>query len=100
MFAGTLSPQPMDSRTDGVLTSLARIDSNRGRGTWKSTGPSQIEFGPLALTRARCAPGSLHDQIVRQWGNIRSYVMRDGHLFLAVKIDGGIYEFAPAGRSN
>jgi hypothetical protein len=37
---------------------------------------------------------------VRQWGNIRSYVMRDGHLFLAVKIDGGIYEFAPAGRSN
>jgi hypothetical protein len=35
-----------------------------------------------------------------QWGNIRSYVMRDGHLFLAVKIDGGIYEFAPAGRSN
>lgn len=64
MFAGTLSPQPMDSRTDGVLTSLARIDSNRGRGTWKSTGPRQIEFGPLALTRARCAPGSLHDQIV------------------------------------
>jgi heat shock protein HslJ len=80
---------------DGALS--ARIDCNRGRGTWKSAGPSQITFGPLALTRAQCAPGSLHDQIVKQWGNIRSYVIRNGHLFLALMADGGIYEFAPAG---
>ena len=77
----------------GRLT--ARIDCNRGRGTWKSTGSSQIAFGPLALTRARCPPGSLHDQIVKQWGNIRSYVIRDGHLFLALMADGGIYELEP-----
>jgi heat shock protein HslJ len=73
----------------------ARIDCNRGRGTWKSAGESQIEFGPMALTRALCPPGSLHDQIVKQWGNIRSYVIRNGHLFLALKADGGIYEFEP-----
>jgi heat shock protein HslJ len=78
---------------DGVLA--ARFDCNSGRGTWKSSGPSQIAFGPLTLTRKQCAPGSLHDQIVRQWGNIRSYVMRDGRLFLALLADGGIYEFAP-----
>lgn len=83
---------------DGALS--ARIDCNRGRGAWKSDGPSQITFGPLALTRAQCAPGSLHDQIVKQWGNIRSYVIRDGHLFLALKIDGGIYEFAPTGQGK
>lgn len=77
----------------GQLT--ARIDCNRGRGTWKSSGASQIEFGPLALTRAQCPPGSLHDQIVKQWGNIRSYVVRDGHLFLALIADGGVYEFEP-----
>jgi heat shock protein HslJ len=82
----------------GQLT--ARIDCNRGRGTWKSAGSSQIEFGPLALTRAQCPPGSLHDQIVKQWGNIRSYVIRDGHLFLALMADGGIYEFEPVGRSK
>ena len=41
----------------------ARVDCNRGRGTWKSTG-SQLELGPLALTRAKCPEGSLHDQIV------------------------------------
>jgi hypothetical protein len=37
----------------------------------------------------------MHDQIVRQWGNIRSYVIRDGHLFLALKMDSGIYELEP-----
>ena len=77
----------------GNLT--ARIDCNRGRGSWKSGGPGQVELGPLALTRALCAPGSLHDQIVKQFGNIRSYVVKDGHLFLSLMADGGIYEFEP-----
>jgi heat shock protein HslJ len=80
----------------GRLT--ARIDCNRGRSTWKSAGPSQIAFGPLLITRALCSPGSMHDQIVRQWGHIRSYVVRDGHLFLALMADGGIYEFEPIAR--
>ena len=39
----------------GQLT--ARIDCNRGRGTWTSTGPNQLQFGPMALTRAQCPPG-------------------------------------------
>jgi para-nitrobenzyl esterase len=84
----------IDFAAGGQLT--ARVDCNRGRGTWKSNGPNQLQFGPLALTRAMCPPGSLHDQIVKQWGNIRSYVMKDGHLFLSLMADGGIYEFEPA----
>ena len=83
----------IDFATDGQLT--ARIDCNRGRGTWKSSGPNQIQFGPLGLTRAKCPPGSLHDQIVKQWGNVRSFAMKDGHLFLSLMADGGIYEFEP-----
>jgi len=79
---------------DGRLST--RIDCNRGQGTWSSSGPSQLEFGPLALTRAQCPPGSLHDQIVRQWGYVRSFVIRNGHLYLALMADGGIYEFEPA----
>ena len=82
--------------TDGVLS--ARIDCNRGRGTWKSSGASQLQLGPLALTRAMCPPGSLHDQIVKHWNFIRSYIIRDGHLFLSLMADGGIYEFEPIGR--
>lgn len=77
----------------------ARVDCNRGRGTWKSSAANQVQFGPLALTRAMCPPGSLHDQIVKQWGNIRSYVLKDGHLFLSLMADGGIYEFEPAAGS-
>jgi len=77
----------------GRLT--ARIDCNRGRGTWKSSGASQLELGPLALTRAKCPDGSLHDRIVKHWSYIRSYVIKDGHLFLALMADGGIYEFEP-----
>ena len=73
----------------------ARIDCNRGRGTWKSSGPNQVEFGPLALTRAMCPKGSLHDRIVKHWSSIRSYVFKDGHLFLSLMADGGSYEFEP-----
>jgi hypothetical protein len=64
-------------------------------GTWKSSEPSRLELGPLALTRAQCPPWSLHDRIVKHWPYLRSYVMKDGHLFLALMADGGIYEFEP-----
>ena len=79
--------------TDGSVS--ARIDCNRGRGTWKSSGPNQLQFGPLALTRAQCPPGSLHDRIVKDWEFVRSYTLRDGQLFLALMADGGIYQCAP-----
>ena len=72
-----------------------RIDCNRGQGAWKSPGPHQLEVGPLALTRAMCQPGSLHDQIVKHWPFIRSYLIKDRHLFVSLLADGGIYEFEP-----
>ena len=78
----------------GRLTT--RIDCNGGNGTWTSGGPNQLQFGPLALTRAQCPPESLHDQIVKQWSDVRSYVVRDGHLFLELMADGGVYQFEPA----
>src|SRR6185369_2526923 len=84
--------------TDGNIS--ARIDCNRGRGTWKSSGPNQLQFGPLALTRAQCPPGSLHDRIFKDWEFVRSYIFKDGHLFLALMADGGIYELAPIGGSQ
>jgi para-nitrobenzyl esterase len=78
---------------DGRLA--ARIDCNRGAGTWKSPDRGRLEFGPLALTRAMCPPGSLHDRVVKQLPHVRSYVMKDGRLFLSLMADGGIYEFEP-----
>ena len=76
---------------DGVVN--ARIDCNRGRGGWKSAQKGQLELGPMAITRAMCPPGSLHDQLVKQLPYVRSYVIREGRLFLSLMADGGTYEF-------
>ena len=72
-----------------------RIDCNHGRGTWKSAGANQIEFGPLALTRAMCPEAPLNERIPKHWGYVRSYIMKEGYLFLALMADGGTYEFEP-----
>jgi heat shock protein HslJ len=79
--------------TDGTVNLQA--DCNRGSGSWTSESASQLEFGPIAATRAMCPPGSLHDMYLAQFGWVRSYVMRDGHLFLATMADGSIIEFEP-----
>jgi para-nitrobenzyl esterase len=79
--------------TDGRVS--ARIDCNRGSGTWTSAGANQVQFGPMAVTRMMCPPGSLHDHIVKQLPYVRSYVIKDGRLFLSLMADGGIYEFEP-----
>jgi para-nitrobenzyl esterase len=72
-----------------------RFDCNRGQGTWKSLGPNQLQFGLLATTLAACPPTPLNDRIGNDWGFVRSYVLKDGHLFLSLMADGGIYEFEP-----
>ena len=79
-------------RTGGVFG--ARIDCNRGNGTWKSTEPGLLEIGPFAITRALCPPGSLFDQVVKQLGEVRTYVVKDGHLYLSAT-PGGVYELEP-----
>ncbi|MDM9382352.1 carboxylesterase family protein [Chlorogloeopsis sp. ULAP01] len=84
--------------TDGGVS--VRIDCNRGRSTWKSSGANQLQFGVLALTRAKCPPDSLHDRIVKDWPFVRSYVIKDSHLFLSLMADGGIYEFEPISKSQ
>ena len=70
-----------------------RIDCNRGYGTWKSSGPGKLEFGAMTITQAMCPPGSLYGLVMGDLPNFRSYVLKDGKLFLALMADGGIYEF-------
>jgi heat shock protein HslJ len=77
---------------DGTVA--VRVDCNRGHGAWKSAQHRQLEFSPLALTRMACPPGPLNDRLPKDWQNVRSYTIKDGHLFLALA-DSGIYEFEP-----
>ena len=79
---------------DGVMSLQA--DCNRGSGSWSSESPGQLQFGMIAATRAMCPPGPLHDTYLAQFVYVRSYVMDNGHLFLATRADGSIIEFEPA----
>jgi len=74
-----------------------RLDCNRGSGSYESKGPNQLEFGRFAITLMMCPPGSLQNRVARDLGAVRSYVIKDGHLFLSLMADGGIYEFEPLG---
>jgi heat shock protein HslJ len=82
---------------DGTVSILA--DCNRGAGTWQAEGPSQLQFGPIAATQALCPPESISEVYLAQFQWVRSYTMRDGHLFLATMADGSIIEFAPVAEA-
>jgi heat shock protein HslJ len=77
-----------------------RLDCNRGMGGYEvkpaGDGTSgSLTFGPIAGTRARCAPPNLDERIGRDLAYVRSYMLKEGKLFLSLMADGGIYEWAP-----
>ena len=77
---------------DGHLRIQA--DCNRGHGTWRSPDNVSLEVGKIATTLAYC-PSKLANRFTRDLADIRSYVIERGHLYLALKMDAGIYEFEP-----
>lgn len=80
-------------KADGTVQIQA--DCNHGIGSWTSAAPGKLQFGNIAATQALCLPDSLHDSYMAQFPWVRSYVMKDGHLFLATMADGSIIEFEP-----
>ncbi len=87
------SKYTLELQADGTATMQA--DCNRGSGSWMSESAGQLGFGPLASTRALCPPDSLSERYLAQFKWVRSYVMKNGHLFLATMADGSIIEFEP-----
>jgi heat shock protein HslJ len=83
----------VEFKTDGAAQ--IRADCNRGTGSWTSTSPGELQFGQIATTQALCPPDSLHDRFLEQFSWIRSYVVENGHLFLATMADGSILDFEP-----
>jgi heat shock protein HslJ len=83
----------LEFNADGDATLEA--DCARGTGTWTSESAGQLQFGPIAATLALCPSGSLSETYLNQMPWVRSYVLKDGHLFLATMADGSIIEFAP-----
>lgn len=77
-----------------------QLDCNRGTANYsiEETGDTngRLSFGPIAATRAMCANPRLGDLMASQLPNVVSYTLQDGTLSLALKMDGGIFEFEPA----
>jgi uncharacterized protein len=78
-----------------------RIDCNRGSASWKVSPSSEVvsgslAFGPLATTKMMCPPGSADQRWSRAVPYVRSYLLKDGRLYLSLMADGGIYEWRPA----
>ena len=74
---------------------VARIDCNRASSTWRAAGKSELQFGSWSRTTAKCGRGSLHDQIVTEGAAVRTFAIKDGHLFLSGMAAGGYYELEP-----
>jgi heat shock protein HslJ len=77
-----------------------QLDCNRATGTWTSQGGDSgaFSFGPLATTRALCPPPSMDSRIAGDAQYVRSYLLRDGRLYLSLMADAGIYAWEPVPR--
>lgn len=93
----------MDLNADGTVA--MRLNCNRGSSTWSATpnansNNGSFRFGLLAMTRALCPPPTLDERIARDMGFVRSFLLKDGKLYLSLMADGGIYAWEPRGDGN
>ena len=82
--------------SNGRIT--ARVDCNRASSTWRVNAKGELQFGSWSRTTVKCGPGSLHDQIVNEGANVRTFEIKNGHLFLSGMAEGGYYELEPTPR--
>jgi len=88
----------MRLNADGTVT--MRLHCNRAHGAWSAEPSADVsngrfELGPLAVTRALCPPPSLDERVAADAQYIRSYLLRDGRLYLSLMADAGIYAWEP-----
>ncbi|MGH6965720.1 MAG: META domain-containing protein [Phenylobacterium sp.] len=79
----------MSLAADGTVH--ARLDCNRGVGSWSTIGPpvDQMTFAPMAMTRAMCPEGSLDTRIAQELSAVSSYEHNDDRLVLYLTGDRG-----------
>ncbi|MBK7137409.1 MAG: META domain-containing protein [Rhodocyclales bacterium] len=74
-----------------------KLNCNRANGDWAArasgSDSGNLRFGPLAATRALCPPPSVDERVVRDMAYVRSYLLKDGRLYMSLMADGGIYEW-------
>lgn len=72
-----------------------QADCNQASGNYTLEGSSlSIALGPTTL--AECGPESRYDEYLARLGEVASYVIADGQLFLNLQVDAGNLVFEPA----
>jgi len=104
----TVVPQPerftLSFATDGSVA--MRLDCNRGAGRYQAeasparASSGQMKFDAIGVTRALCLPPGLDGRVAQGLAHVRSYLLKDGKLFLSLLADGGILEWTPVSRST
>jgi len=79
---------------DGALT--LQDDCNVVKGSYTEDARGALRIDLQTSTFAACAPDSQHDQFVLDLSNVASYLVQEGNLFIALKYDSGVMEFALA----
>lgn len=87
----------VDFQDDGRLALV--LDCNRGNATWSegianATGGS-VNISDIASTKAICPQPDMGELLARQLPYAASYRIEDNQLFIALAMDGGIFEFKP-----
>jgi hypothetical protein len=77
-----------------------RLDCNQGNAGWKSDKASAasgtLVLDPIISTLAACVEGGgLDARVVMQLRNVRSFLIKDGHLHLSLFADAGVMEWEP-----
>jgi heat shock protein HslJ len=78
---------------DGSVSALA--DCNLASGAVAVWDPPRLQFSGFAGTMAACGPGSLGARYLTELGSVRSYMYREGRLYLATMAEGSVIEFVP-----
>jgi heat shock protein HslJ len=72
-----------------------RFDCNRGGGSYKiETG--RLSFGSMMNTLMACPPDSQDHRFAKDLGQITSFFVEDGKLYLEMPVDSGTMRFRPA----
>ena len=74
-----------------------RADCNRGSGSYRLNG-SSLTFGPIALTRAMCPPGSKDSEFLKGLAAVTGHLDNGGELVLTLAVDSGSMRFRVTGR--
>lgn len=87
----------IEFQADGLVA--VQADCNRGTGKY-TVDATTLTFGPIATTLMGCPPGSQDTEFLRQLSQIKSYLFKDGKLYLELPVDTGSMEFSRAEQAQ